>query len=73
LNNYEIQSLHGNYLAFSYGPAQGDQAVGRKASGWNLCVCDLQSGKWTQITTDGMHNKEPDWVPVKSAQTNPNR
>jgi len=22
------------------------------------------TGKWVQITTDGNHNKEPDWVPI---------
>ncbi len=58
-------SPDGNYLAFSYGPARGDQAVGRKAPGWNICVCDLGSGKWTRITSDGFNNKEPDWVPAR--------
>jgi hypothetical protein len=23
------------------------------------------NGKWVQITTDGNHCKEPDWVPVR--------
>jgi len=58
-------SPDGNYLAFSYGPSRGDQAVGRKAPGWNICVSDLVSGKWTQITSDGFNNKEPDWVPAR--------
>ncbi len=58
-------SPDGNYLAFSYGPSRGDQAVGRRAPGWNICICDLASGKWTQITTDGFNNKEPDWVPAR--------
>lgn len=55
-----------NYLAFSYGSSRGSQAVGGKASGWNICICDLRTGKWTQVTTDGKHCKEPDWIPVRS-------
>ena len=54
-------SPDGRYIAFSYGPKAGEQ-VGEKAPGWNICVTDL-TGKWAQITTDGNHNKEPDWVP----------
>lgn len=53
------------YLAFSYGPSRGGQAVGQKAAGWNICVYDIAAGKWVQITTDGNHNKEPDWVAVR--------
>ena len=52
------------YVAFGYGP-EADYAVGKKAPGWNICVSDL-SGKWVQITTDGKHNKEPDWVPIRT-------
>ena len=26
------------------------------------CIGDL-TGRWVQITDDGHHNKEPDWVP----------
>ena len=51
------------YIAFSYGPETGHQEVGGKAPGWNICISDL-TGKWVQITSDGNHNKEPDWVPV---------
>ena len=40
----------------------GEQ-VGEKAPDWNICVSDLQ-GKWVQITDNGFHNKEPDWVPI---------
>ncbi len=58
-------SPDGKYLAFSYGPSRGGQAVGQKASGWNINVLEIASGKWVQITTDGAHNKEPDWVPVR--------
>jgi Tol biopolymer transport system component len=57
-------SPDGKYIAFSYGP-EGDEMVGGKAPGWNICVSDLM-GKWVQITTDGNHNKEPDWVPIKT-------
>ncbi len=54
-------SPDGRYIAFSYGPKANEQ-VGEKAPGWNICVTDL-AGHWVQITTDGHHNKEPDWVP----------
>jgi Tol biopolymer transport system component len=56
-------SPDGKYIAFSFGPSSGGQQVGGKAWGWNICVTDL-SGKWVKITTDGNHNKEPDWVPI---------
>lgn len=56
-------SPDGKYIAFSYGPFKGGQQVGGKARGWNICVADM-TGKWVQITTDGNHNKEPDWVPI---------
>jgi Tol biopolymer transport system component len=56
-------SPDGRYLAFGYGPPL-DYSVGVKAPGWNICVADL-TGKWVQITFDGKHNKEPDWVPVR--------
>jgi Tol biopolymer transport system component len=61
-------SPDGKYIAFSFGPASGGQQVGGKAWGWNICVTDL-SGKWVKITTDGNHNKEPDWVPIPSTTT----
>ena len=50
------------YITFSFGPSSGGQQVGGKARDWNICVTDLK-GKWVEITTDGSHNKEPDWVP----------
>ena len=56
-------SPDGKYIAFSYGPFRGGQQVGGKARGWNICIADM-TGKWVQITTDGNHNKEPDWVPI---------
>ena len=52
------------YIAFSYGPFEGGQQVGGMAEDWNICVGDL-NGNWVQITNDGLHNKEPDWVPPK--------
>ncbi len=58
-------SPDGRYLAFSYGPSRGGQAVGQRASGWNISILDIDSGKWVQVTTDGNHNKEPDWVMVR--------
>ncbi len=58
-------SPDGNYLAFTYGK-EGANTVGRPAPGANICICDLSTGKWTQITTDGKHNKEPDWVVMQN-------
>jgi Tol biopolymer transport system component len=55
-------SPDGRYIAFSYGPEANEMGAGL-APGWNICVTDL-SGKWVQITQDGRHNKEPDWVPT---------
>lgn len=55
-------SPDGKHIAFSYGP-KGQEMVGGKAPDWNICISDVD-GKWTQITTDGNQNKEPDWVPI---------
>ncbi|MBN2137531.1 MAG: PD40 domain-containing protein [Sedimentisphaerales bacterium] len=60
-------SPDGKYIVFSYGPSRGGQQVGGKAKGWNICVSDLE-GNWVKITTDGNHNKEPDWVPIPPAR-----
>lgn len=60
--NHTDFSPDSRYVAFGYGP-DIDYSVGKKAPGWNICVGDL-TGKWVQITTDGKHNKEPDWVPI---------
>jgi Tol biopolymer transport system component len=65
--NHADFSPDSQYVVFAYGP-NVDYSVGVKAPGWNICVSDL-SGKWVLITTDGKHNKEPDWVPI--AQTQP--
>jgi len=59
-------SPDGKYIAFSYGPSAGGQQVGGMARGWNICVTDM-AGTWVKVTTDGNHNKEPDWVPIPSA------
>ncbi len=56
-------SPDGQYVAFSYGPFSGGQQVGGFARGWNTWVGDLNGHK-AQITFDGNHNKEPDWVPL---------
>jgi len=63
-------SPDGKFVAFARGPKEGGEgrypvAVGNKASGWNICVGNL-AGEWVQITTDGNHNKEPDWVPIQT-------
>jgi Tol biopolymer transport system component len=56
-------SPDGKYLTFSHGP-KATEMVGGKAPGWNICVADL-TGKWVEVTTDGKHSKEPDWVFVR--------
>jgi len=58
-------SPDGRYLTFSHGP-KATEMVGGKAPGWNICVSDLTTGKWVEITRDGNHNKEPDWVPIRT-------
>ena len=56
----------GNYLTFSYAPGDGRPLQRFPAPGSNICICDLRTGKWTQVTIDGKHNKSPDWVPVQA-------
>ena len=58
-------SPDGGYIAFSHGP-KATEMVGGKAPGWNICVSDME-GNWTVATKDGNHNKEPDWVPIRTA------
>jgi Tol biopolymer transport system component len=58
-------SPDGRHLVVSHGSSRGNQAVGERAAGWNLAVFDLAAGTWAHITTDGQHNKEPDWVPAR--------
>lgn len=63
-------SPDGRYVAFSRGPAKkhlghASEIVGIPAKGWNICVADASTtGRWVQITSDGLCNKEPDWVPA---------
>ena len=64
-------SPDGKYVAFSRGEAKKrlgphPAIIGAKADGWNICVADAsQKDRWIPITTDGLCNKEPDWVPVR--------
>ncbi len=58
-------SPDGKYITFSHGP-EANEMIGGKAPGWNICVSDL-TGKWVVITSDGNHNKEPDWVPPRAS------
>jgi len=66
-------SPDGRYIAFSHGPA-ADEMIGGKAPGWDICIADIAGAagsappKWVEITADGNHNKEPDWVPVLSVK-----
>jgi len=53
------------YLAFTYGFDDESNQASERNPWSHVCICDLNTGKWTQVTTDGKHNKEPDWVPVK--------
>ena len=56
-------SPDGKYIAFSSGPAEGEQHVGGRAKGWNIFIVDVETRKWHNVTTDGNQNKEPEWVP----------
>ena len=71
-------SPDGRYLAFSQGPsapgrvAAARRTLGRDAPGWNLRVVTADPPHTiVQITTDGLSNKEPDWVPVAPAKGRP--
>jgi Tol biopolymer transport system component len=58
-------SPDGKYFAFTYG-FDGESDEANKREPWShICICDLETGKWTQITTGGLHNNNPDWVVVK--------
>jgi Tol biopolymer transport system component len=64
-------SPDGRYVAFCRGPERGRLAVhpaivGEVAEGWNICVADAAGGnRWVPITSDGLSNKEPDWLKVE--------
>jgi dipeptidyl aminopeptidase/acylaminoacyl peptidase len=55
-------SPDGKYIAFSSGPAEGEQHVGGTAKGWNINIVDVETKKWYNVTTDGNQNKEPEWI-----------
>jgi hypothetical protein len=52
-------------LAFNYGIWHEKDALEGQEIGTQICICDLRTGKWTQITSGGIHNDHPDWVPVQ--------
>jgi len=57
-------SPDGKYIAFSYGPKAAEQ-VGKLAKGWRICVADAARPEvWVPVTSDGVSNKEPDWLPA---------
>jgi Tol biopolymer transport system component len=53
------------YLAFTFGFDDEGKPESEKKPWTRVCICDLKTGKWTQITTDGKYNEQPDWVPVQ--------
>lgn len=62
------------YVALSRGPREMNRMkpqrpiIGIKAPGWDICVLEVGGAKrWVKLTTDGMSNKEPDWVRVRRA------
>jgi len=66
------RSPDGRYIAFSRGPKEPSKmkpqraVVAVEAPGWDICVADANAvDVWTPLTTDGLSNKEPDWVFVK--------
>ena len=67
-------SPEGRYVAFTRGPkflgkrltGATRETPGIEAPGWNLCVADpARDNRWVEITSDGLSNKEPDWVVVR--------
>lgn len=61
-------SPDGRFIAFSHG-VRGNRmktalyVIGQKAPGWQICVLDTENpNMYTQLTTDGYSNKEPDWL-----------
>jgi Tol biopolymer transport system component len=58
-------SPDGKYLAFTYGFDDEENPRSERKPWTHICVCDLETGKWVQITTSGNHNAQPDWVPVQ--------
>ena len=66
-------SPDGRHVAFSRGPTgkrlgHAAEIVGIRAEGWNICVADAGgTNRWAPVTSDGLCNKEPDWVPVRKS------
>ncbi|MBN1343698.1 MAG: PD40 domain-containing protein [Phycisphaerae bacterium] len=65
-------SPDGKYIVYSRGPREMNRMkpqraiIAIQAPGWNICVTDAgRSETWVALTTDGLSNKEPDWVWVK--------
>ena len=64
-------SPDGKHIVFSRGPSgrtlgHAREIVGIPAKDWNIGVADAATiNRWAPITTDGLSNKEPDWVPVE--------
>ncbi len=65
-------SPDGRYMVYSRGPREMSRMkpqraiISIKAPGWNICVADTKhKDSWVVLTTDGLSNKEPDWVFVK--------
>jgi Tol biopolymer transport system component len=59
-------SPDGKYLAFMYGFDDEGKPADERKPWMHISVCDLKTGKWTQITTEGKFNENPDWIPVKA-------
>ncbi len=61
-------SPDGKYIAFSHGP-EGHQCPGLMAKGWQIFVADASdTNVCVRLTSGGVSNKEPDWVPVAPAR-----
>jgi Tol biopolymer transport system component len=65
-------SPDGRYILFSRGAKEPSKMkpqraiVAIQAPGWDICVADANAlNVWAPLTTDGLSNKEPDWVFVK--------
>lgn len=57
-------SPDGKYLAFAYGFDDESKPADEREEWSHTCICDLTTGKWTQITSGGKYNGLPDWVPL---------
>ncbi len=62
-------SPDGKYIVYSRGPREMSKMkpqraiISIQAPGWDICVADAaDKEKWVALTTDGLSNKEPDWV-----------